>query len=362
MNGREIMNHPIIEIVGRVIGDNSPTFVIAEAASNHMCDIDLALKMVDEAKAAGADAIKFQTYKAERLVIKDADSYWKYSGGGVSQFEYYKKLDRFGRQEYEIIFKYARQKGLVAFSTPFDLASATMLNELGAPLFKIASCDLPDVRLLRHVAASGKPIILSTGASELWEIEKAVSTLCDAGNSALVLLVCTLSYPTSNKDAHINRIKTFKQHFSEFIIGISDHTEPDPYMIIPAVAVAAGAKVIEKHFTLDRSMTGSGHAFSVSPADLEMMVKNIRLAEEVLGDPEIKLHEAERPALEKARRSLVAERAIKYGEVITSEMVGIKRPGTGLSAAAIDQIVGKTAKVDIEKDEQIRIEQLADSL
>lgn len=347
-----------IEIAGRVIADDSPTFLIAEAGCNHMCDIEAALKMVDEVQMAGADAIKFQTYKAERLVVRDAESYWRYAGGGTSQFDYYKNLDRFSRDEYKTILRYAEQKGLIAFSTPFDLLSASMLNDLDVPLFKIASCDLPDVRLLRHVAGFGRPIILSTGGSNLLEIETAIKTLTDAGNDALILLVCTLSYPAANADAHLWRIQTFQEHFPEVIVGVSDHTEPDRNMIIPAVAVAAGAKVVEKHFTLDRSMTGSGHSFSMSPSDLKLMVENIRLTEEVLGGPAIRVHKAEQAARERARRSLVAERAIQRGAVITSEMIGVKRPGTGLSPALIDQVVGSVAKVDIGRDEQIELEQL----
>jgi len=355
------MSSNSIETAGRIIGDDSPSFIIAEAASNHMCDLNAALKMVDEVKAAGADAIKFQTYKAERLVVPDAASYWKFDQGSVSQFQFYKNLDRFDREEYETIFHYARQQGLIAFSTPFDPMSASMLNDLGVPLFKIASCDLPDVRLLKHVASFGKPVILSTGASNLVEIERAVETITGAGNTDLIIMVCTLSYPAENKDSHLARIRTFKREFSEFIIGISDHTEPDQHMIIPVVSVGAGAKVIEKHFTLDRSMSGSGHSFSMSPSDLKLMVENVRLAEEVLGSSQIRVYEAEEPARERARRCIVADRDISRGDLITNEMIGIKRPGTGLSPALIDQVVGRIARVDIGQDEQITLGQLGTS-
>lgn len=350
----------VIEVAGRVISEEAPAFVVAEAACNHMCDLKTAFRMVDEAKRAGADAIKFQTYKADRLVVQNAESYWKTAGGNTLQYAYYKNLDRFDRPEYEKIFSYANEKGLIAFSTPFDGNSASMLNELGVPLFKIASCDLPDVRLLRHVASFGKPVILSTGASALAEIEEAVDTLGNAGTRSLVLLVCTMSYPAANQDAHLRRILTLKRRFPDLIVGISDHTEPDPHMIIPAVAVALGAKVIEKHFTLDRSMAGSGHSFSVSPVDLQLMVENIRLCEAVLGDPTIRVHEVEQPGREKARRSLVAQRAIQPGERITDEMIGVKRPGTGLSPAFIDQVIGRRAKRGMGYDEPIGWEKLCD--
>jgi sialic acid synthase SpsE len=349
-----------IEVCGRTISRDGPAFVIAEAACNHMCDVELAKRMIDEAQAAGADAVTFQTYKAERLVVKEAESYWKNTPtpGAVSQFEYYKKLDRFGEDEYRELFAYAREREIIAFSTPFDTTSADMLAELGAPMFKIASCDLPDLRLLRHVASLGKPVILSTGGSELTEVERAVDALGAAGCTELVLLACTLSYPTANADANLRRIPAFSARFPELIIGLSDHTEPDPHMVIPSLGVALGATVIEKHYTLDRSMTGSGHSFSVTPADLAMMIQNIRVCEEVLGSSEICVHEAEQPAREKARRSLVADRPIKRGEVISTEMIGIKRPGDGLSPARIDEVLGLVARVDLDADASIQLEDL----
>ena len=350
-----------IKIVNKELSNHSPAFIVAEAACNHMCDVGLAKKMIDEAKDAGVDAIKFQTYKAERLVCEEAKTYWNYSTQAKSQFEYYKNLDKFDWREYKELFTYARQKELIAFSTPFDVESASMLHEVGAPLFKIASCDLLDIRLLRHVARFGKPMIMSTGGSELSEIQKTVEVVLNEGCSELVLMVCTLSYPALNTDAHLKRIITFKKLFPELIIGYSDHTKPDEYMMIPSMAVALGAKVIEKHFTLDRTLTGSGHAFSVNPQDLRKMVINIRVAEEVLGSSAIEVHESERAARQNARRSLVANRNIKEGEIISSDMVAIKRPGTGLSADKIDDVLGKKVKTELFKDQQILSDHLSDS-
>ena len=354
---RHILKKHIIKVKDKRIGEGCPTFVIAEGASNHMCDLDITRKMITEAKQAGADAIKFQAYKAERLVTRRAEGYWKYPGA-KSQFEYYKQLDKFGEKEYSMLFEHARKQGIIAFATPFDTTSASMLNELSVPLFKIASCDLPDVRLLRHVARFKKPIILSTGGSTLDEIRNAVDTLTKEGAEDLILMVCTLSYPTENESAHLNRILTFRKEFPELIIGVSDHTNPDTSMIMPSLAVSLGAKVIEKHYTLDRSMTGSGHAFSVTPDDLKKMVENIRLTEQVLGSSEITVYPAEEAARNSARRSLVAEVRIKSGDIITSEMVGIKRPGGGLPAHLIDTVIGKRARQDIEPDQQITLEML----
>ncbi len=347
-----------IQVQSRPISENSPVFIIAEAACNHMCDMKLAKKMINQAKKAGADAIKFQTYKAERLVCEDVQAYWNYSTGAKSQFEYYKRLDRFGRKEYKELFDYAKGAGIIIFSTPFDIDSASMLNELGAPLFKIASCDLPDTRLLRHVANFGKPVILSTGAATKPEIDKAVESIFRAGNRNLILMVCTLSYPANNQDANLRRILSFKKEYPNLIIGLSDHTRPDRNMVIPSVAVALGAKVIEKHYTLDKKMTGSGHSFSAEAWDLKKMVENIRLTEVVLGRDEIKVYDVECAAKKSARRSPVANSNIKKGQRLTSELIGIKRPATGLSPGLIDKIIGKIAICNIKKDQQIKLKQL----
>jgi len=338
------------------IGEQGPVFVVAEAAGNHMCQMAMAEKMIDLAAAAGADAIKFQTYKAERLATKEATSFW--AGKQISQVEHYRQLDKFGEEEYAHLFRYAHGKGIIGFSTPFDLDSASMLHTLGMPLFKVASCDLPDKRFLRHVAGFGKPIILSTGACTPEEIDEAVATIYATGNYQLVLLACTLSYPTKNEDANLRRIRSLKERYPEIVIGLSDHTEPDENMAIPAIAVALGARVIEKHYTPDRSLTGSSHFFSASPEDLKKMVANIRLAEKVLGSGDLGVLSAEEAARAGARRSVVAAKEIRVGNTITSDMIDMKRPGGGLSPSMIDAVLGKRARRDIEPDEQISLDML----
>jgi len=336
------------------ISRDVPAFVVAEAACNHMCDVNIAREMIDKAAQAGVDAIKFQTYKAEKLVTKEAVTFWGHKK--ISQMSYYKRLDRFGKAEYAELFKYATEKAIVAFSSPFDKASADMLNELDMPLFKIASCEIPNLSFIKHVANFAKPIILSTGASEPQEIDKAIETVLEQGNNKLILLACTLSYPTENKDANFLRIQTLKTRYPDMIVGLSDHTEPDENMIIPTIAVALGAKVIEKHYTLDRSMKGSGHFFAVDPTSLKKMVENIRLAETLFGDGKLGVADSEKKAWKSARRSIVAEIAIKKGQVITPEMLALKRPADGLGADMIDSIVGKIAKVDIGYDQNITME------
>ena len=343
----------VIKIKNKIISKESPVFVIAEGACNHMCNMELAKKMIDEAFIAGADAIKFQTYKAKKLVAEDTSAYWNYSSV-KSQYEYYKKLDKFDRPDYKILFNYAKDKDVVVFSSPFDIDSADMLNDLGAPLFKIASCLITDKRLLQHIARFNKPLILSTGGSDLIEIQEAVDTIYSQGNYDLIIMACTLSYPTKNKDAHLLRIRKLAELFPEAIIGYSDHAEPDENMIIPSIAVALGAKVIEKHFTLDRTWTGSGHSFSVDPSLLKKMVQNIRLTEEVLGKEALEVKEAEQKTRESARMSIIARCSIRKGEIIKEDMLIVRRPGLGISPKLLDEVIGKKAKKDISPNEQLR--------
>jgi len=345
-----------INIVDDVVGDERAVFVIAEAANNHMCSIEMAKDMIDRAVDSGANAIKFQTYKAEKLARKGATLYW--NGKETSQVEYYSRLDKFEEKDYRELFRYAKTKGIVPFSTPFDLDSAEMLNGVGADLFKIASCDITDHRLLRCVAKFNKPVILSTGASTPDEIDSALDIFYDENNFNVILLACMLSYPTHNKDANLRRITALRKKYPWMVIGLSDHTEPDENMIIPSLAVALGAKVIEKHYTLDREMTGSGHFFSVNPDNLRDMIDNIRLAEITLGCEDLIVDEAEVAARENARRSIVADQFIKKGTIVTSEMLGMKRPADGLPGSVIDQVIGKEAIGDIGQDQLIAFDML----
>ena len=343
-----------IAVGDRMIGEGHPAFVIAEAACNHMCDLGLAKEMIDLAADAGADAIKFQTYKAERLTRKGAMTYWR--GKQIPQIEYYRALDRFGAPEYEALFAYGFEKGIITFSTPFDVESAELLNDLDAPLFKIASCDLPDSRLLRCVAGFGKPVILSSGGSMVEEIERAITTIFATGNHQLILMACMLSYPAPNKDANLLRIRSLKERYPGLIVGLSDHTEPDENMVIPSLGVALGAKVIEKHYTLDRELSDSGHFFSMNPKDLKKMVQNVRLAESVLGDGALGVAEGEHAARDSARRSIVAERDIGSGETIESSMLGMKRPADGLPGWMMDELIGRRAQTDIQADQSLFID------
>lgn len=356
-NSFEFSNDIVLEGTRRISHDSS-TFIVAEAACNHMCDINIAGEMIDKAAEAGADAIKFQTYKAEKLVTKEAVAFWGQEK--ISQMEYYQRLDRFGKAEYAELFQYSREKGIIGFSSPFDEESADMLNGLNMPIFKIASCEIPNLNFIRHIASFGRPIMLSTGASEPEEIDKAIETVLEQGNNQLILMACTLCYPTKYEDANLLRIQTLRKRYPDFVIGVSDHTEPERNMVVPSVAVALGAKVVEKHYTLDRSMTGSGHFFAVNPDNLKEMVYNIRLTEAILGDGQLGVADSEKKAWESARRSIVAEVPIKKGQIITAEMLGLKRPADGLPAKMIKTVVGKQAIQDIEPDQKIKLKMLED--
>jgi N-acetylneuraminate synthase len=340
-----------IVVAGKVIGQDAPVFVIAEAACNHMCDMQLAREMIDKAADAGANSIKFQTYTTEKLATKQSGIY-----GNIktrSQYEYYKQFDKFGKEQYRQLFQYAEEKGIVAFSTPFDPENAHMLGELGMPIFKIASCDLLYTDLLTTVAGFGRPVILSTGGAELNEVTEALVALYEAGARDIILMACTLAYPTSADDANYAKILSLRDSFPNVLIGMSDHVEPDEYMVCGAVYVAMGARIVEKHYTLDRSMSGGGHSFSMEPADLKKWVQNIRFTERVIGQRQFKAYSAEFAARQNARRSLVFNVPLKGGTVLEHSMIGVKRPGTGIMPNQAGSVVGKALVCDVEPDTQI---------
>ncbi len=347
-----------IVIADKAIGRDAPVFVIAEAACNHMCDMQIAEEMIDRAAEAGADAIKFQTYTADKLTTKQPVVY-----GNIqtqSQYEYYKQFEKFGEEQYRRLFRYAEEKGIIAFSTPFDPENARMLNDLEMPLFKIASCDLLYTELLATVAGFNKPVILSTGGAELDEVKEALVTLYEAGARDIILMACTLAYPTPTDEANYAKILSLRESFPNILIGMSDHVEPDEHMVCGAVYVAMGARVVEKHYTLDRTMSGGGHSFSMEPPDLRKWIQNIRFAERVIGRRQFKPYSVESAARQNARRSLVFNMPIKAGTALDHSMIGVKRPGTGIMPNQVESIVGKVLVCDVEPDTQVSWDVLSD--
>ena len=340
-----------ITIGDRVVGEGEPCFIIAEAGSNHNRDFNQALRLIDVAKDAGADAVKFQTYSAETLYSKKTPkmSYLKKKGLSSEQESVWELLKRIEipREWHKDLAKYCGEKEIIFLSTPFDLEAVDELDEVSVPAFKIASFEITHFPLLRYVARKRKPIILSTGMANLSDIEKALDVIYAEGNHEIILLHCAINYPPRHEDIHLRAMDTMRQAF-QLPVGFSDHT-----MEITAdiAAVALGACVIEKHYTLDRKLPGPDHPFALEPAELKQMVNAIRNTENALGLPIKKHTEAEEEMYMLGRRSLVAACFIPKGTIITKEMIAVKRPGYGIPTEMMGVIIGRSAKVDIDEDD-----------
>lgn len=329
------------------------TFIIAEAGVHHGGSLERARKLINAAASAGADAIKFQTYKASTLVTAWAPKYWELAGddGSESQQAYFSKRDSFGFEEYKALAEHAAGRDIVFCSTPFDLEAIRWLDAVGVPFWKIASADINNFPLLEAVARTGKPVILSTGASLFREIEASIEFLREKGARDLALLHCTLAYPTPDDQANLGRIIELKKRFADLVIGYSDHTVPNDNATVPVLAVALGAQIVEKHFTLDRTLAEDDHYHSVDPGLLARMIRQIRLAEEAVALSR-EITDCEWLARNNARRSLVAAEPISPGTVLTTDLVIPKRPGGGISPALINKVVGRRTKTSIQMDQQ----------
>ena len=340
-----------VKIGKRLVGEGEPTFIIAEAGVNHNGSVETAKKMIDAAKRAGADAIKFQTFSADKLVTKGvakAEYQKKSTQAEGSQYDMIKKLE-LSAEDFRELFRYATEKGLIFLSTPFDEGSVDLLEELGVTAFKVDSGNLNNPPHVRYIAEKGLPMIVSTGMSTLGEIEEMLDVVYKAGNRNIILLHCVSNYPPAVEDTNLRSMLTLKQAFN-LPVGYSDHTQG---IAVSLAAVALGACAIEKHFTLDRKMKGPDHLASLEPDELVEMVKGIRDIEKCLGSPLKRPVEAEREVQRALRRSIVAERDIAEGETITREMLAVKRPGKGLPSKFLPVVVGRKARKSIKKDELI---------
>lgn len=331
----------------------SKTFIIAEAGVNHNGSLELAFKLIDAAKEAGADAVKFQSFKADKLVSKKADKaeYQKQTTDtSESQYEMIKKLE-LSIDEHKKLIEYCNKIGIQFLSSPFDLDSIDLLNELGLEIFKIPSGEIINLPYLRKIGKLNKNVILSTGMADLGEIEDALDVLIDNGTDKnnITVLHCNTEYPTPFEDVNLRAMVTIKNSFG-VKVGYSDHTNG---IEIPIAAVALGAEVIEKHFTLDRNMKGPDHKASLEPNELKQMVSAIRNIEKALGSGIKKPSQSELKNKPIVRKSLVAIKEIKKGEKFTEEIIGIKRPGTGISPMRWDEIIGSVAQKDYAEDELI---------
>ena len=346
------------DIRGRLVGDGAPAYIIAEAGVNHGCDIETALRMVDEAAESGADAIKFQTYRADTLTTRWAPRYWDHPEESGTQYAIYKHSDDFVREDYELLFTHAREVGIEWLTTPFDLEAVEWLAEMGMAAWKIASADLTNWPLIRAAAQLGQPIILSTGGATIDEVRAAVEQVLNTGNEQIVLLHCILAYPTPTDQMHLRRIPRLIAEFPELIIGLSCHNVPDACVTVPTAAVALGAKVVEKHFTLDTTLPGDDHYLAVDPPMLRLMVDNIRTVEAALGSSDTVVLPCEEPARKFARRSIVAAVDIPAGTVLAPEHLIMKRPGTGVSPTECDRMLGRTTSRAVEEDQLVTWEDI----
>lgn len=339
-----------IKIGNNMVGDNCPTFIIAEAGVNHNGSLEMAKKLIDAAKESGADAVKFQTFKSEEVVTKNAEKaeYQKKTTTENSQYEMIKKLE-LSADDFKELFSYADKKDIIFLSSPFDLDSIDVLNELNVPAFKFGSGEITNFPSLEHAATKGRPVILSTGMATLGEIEEAFNLLKEK-ISDIILMHCVTSYPARTEDANLKVIETFKCAF-KVPIGFSDHTVG---IEMAVAAVAMGACVIEKHFTLDKNLDGPDHKASLEPDELKRMIKSIRNVEKGMGNGEKRITDEEKQIKEVARKSIVSTTYIPKGSIIKKEDLSIKRPGTGIKPKYIDFLIGKKAKFDIELDEILK--------
>ena len=331
------------------------TLIIAEAGVNHNGDIELSKKLIDVATEAGADFVKFQTFNANRQVTqtaKKADYQTKNTDGNESQHEMLRRLELTPAMHNELI-AHCELRNISFFSTGFDIESVELLVSLGQNLFKIPSGEITNLPYLRHIGRLGKPVILSTGMATLCDIEAAIEVLEQAGTSRanLTLLHCTTEYPTPMAEVNLRAMQSIHKAFG-VAVGYSDHTSG---IEVAIAAVALGATVIEKHFTLDRNLPGPDHKASLEPAELKAMVTAIRNIEMALGDGIKRLTPGEANNKPVARKSLVASKAIKEGEVFSAQNVAAKRPGTGISPMRWDEVIGRVAQKDFLADELIRL-------
>ncbi|WP_072215204.1 N,N'-diacetyllegionaminate synthase [Campylobacter coli] len=327
--------------------------IIAEAGVNHNGDLNLAKKLIEVAAKSGADFVKFQSFKAELCVSKNAKKaayQLKTTAKDESQLEMIKKLE-LDFNAHQLLISHAKQCGIAFLSTPFDLESIELLDDLGLEVFKIPSGEITNLPYLKKIAKLNKKIILSTGMSNLGEIEAALEILCQGGTQRanITLLHCTTEYPAPFDEVNLKAMQTLKNAFN-LDVGYSDHTKG---IHISLAAIALGASVIEKHFTLDKNMPGPDHKASLEPNELQELCTKIREIESALGDGIKQASKSERKNIEIARKSLVAKKKIKKGEIFSEENLTTKRPASGISAMRYDEYLGKKASKDYEEDELI---------
>lgn len=355
IKGRGPMNK-IVRIADQPVGEGFPVYIIAEAGSNHNQDFEMAKTLINAAAEAGADAIKFQTFKAKNHYSRYTPdfTYLKEQGHYQSTYELIHSLE-INRDWHIQLMEYAQKCGITFFSSPCDAEAIDQLWQLGVAAFKVASFDLPDVCLIRHMAKYGKPVILSTGMANYTDIQAALQMCYDEGNGKVILLQCTSLYPAPANLSNLSAMITMRQAFG-CQVGYSDHTVGDHIAI---AAVALGACMIEKHFTLDRKLKGPDHGFSIEPDELAQMIRKIREIESAIGDG-VKNgpRQEELEMYQKGRRSLHVRHAVAAGDAVSWENICIKRPGYGIAPLFLEKVAGMIAKKDIPGDHWITWEDI----
>lgn len=344
-----------VKIGNRLVGEGEPVFIVAEAGSNHDRKLGQARRLIDVAANAGADAVKFQTFSADKIVVKTGPKagYMEKVSEKESVYEIFKRIE-LPREWHRELVEYASKKGLIFLSSPFDEEAVDLLDGLGVPAFKVASGELTNLPLIKYMARKGRPLIVSTGAATMDEVGEAVSVIRSTGNKKIVLLHCVANYPAAPEDANLLAMSALKKRF-KLPVGYSDHTLGTA---TPLAAVALSAVMIEKHFTLSRKLPGPDHFYALEPNELKAMVDGIRAVEKMRGTPIKKPVKAEREIRKLARRSIFAKVDIPAGAAIKREMLVALRPAIGLEPKHIGSIVGKKAKRAIKRHEAVTWEKI----
>lgn len=349
------MSKIMINIGNRLVGEDEPVLIIAEAGVNHNGSMDMALRMVDEAVQFGADCIKFQTFETDNIETKHSlkPSYFNGRDSGLDKLAYLKSVE-FNKEEFKKIKDYCDSKNIMFLSTVSDTSGLELLLSIGVLAIKVGSSDTVNLPLLKEIGKTGLPLILSTGISTLKDVDIAVKSLSDFGCRQMAILQCTSEYPCSAEELNLNVIKTMRKRY-DCPIGFSDHSKGN---YVAVAAIALGAKIIERHFTLDRSLPGVDHAASSTPQEMKELVKLIRTTEKALGNGEKIIQPHEREHLITMRKSVVAASDFPKGTVITYDKIKVKRPGTGISPLEIDRVITKRLKIEVKEDDIIKWDML----
>ena len=339
----------------KVINDESECFVIAEVGHNHQGSIETAKEIFKKAKEAGASAVKLQKRDNKILFTKEMyNSYYDSKNAYGDTYGKHRDALEFGMEEYIELQQYAKKLGLIFFATPFDLPSVDFLEKLNVPMYKIASGDLKSTPLLNHVAKTGKPVLVSTGGGEMDDVQRAYD-LITAENPNIAILQCTAAYPCEPEEMNLKVITTFRENFPDKVIGLSDHQSG---ISMALVAFTLGARIVEKHFTINRAWKGTDHAFSLEPVGLTKLVRDLRRAKVAIGDGVKQSIDKEVKPLFKMGKKLVAATDLKKGKILTDTDITIKSPNDGLPPYEWDNIIGLTLKKDLKKDENINFADL----